>query len=83
MKKAVVLGLVAIAVGGAAVAIALKREKDKIKQQLEEKNPEELIKILNDATTVLELKQIADMDEPLREKFEKAKHKLRETTEKA
>ncbi|MDF9824094.1 hypothetical protein M2475_000392 [Breznakia sp. PF5-3] len=76
MKKLLGISVAVIAASGIAIAVAAKMEKDKIKRELQEKKPDELIKILNDAATVLELKEIADMDESTKEKFEKAKATL-------
>lgn len=78
MKKFVGITLAALAATGVGLAIAAKREKNKIKRELEEKDPEELIKILSDATALLELEKIANMDEETSEKFEQAKAKLKE-----
>lgn len=78
MKKFVGITLAALAATGVGLAIAAKREKNKIKRELEEKDPEELIKILSDATALLELEKIANMDEATSEKFEMAKNKLKE-----
>jgi len=78
MKKLIGIGLLAITASAVGIALSAKLEKEKIKRELEEKDPEELIKILNDASTLLELEKIAHMDEATSEKFEQAKNKLKE-----
>lgn len=77
MKKLLSISVAVAVATTISVAIATRLEKARIKRELAEKDPEELINLLNEAALVLELKQIADADEDTQEKFEKAKALLK------
>ncbi|MFV0381232.1 MAG: hypothetical protein ACK5KR_03225 [Breznakia sp.] len=77
MKKYIAIALGAFASIGVVSTIVLLTERNKRKKALQEKSPEELLELMNDAAILLELDERLDFDEVTRAKFDALKEKLR------
>lgn len=78
MKKLLVIGSTVALTTAAVGCIIKKRKRNKIREELAKRDPEELIQLLRDAANVLEFQEMVEMDECMRERFDAAHADLRD-----
>lgn len=73
MKKMLGMAVAAAAAAGIAVGVVTVIEKRKAKCRMAKRDPEELIQMLHDASTIMDLHDLDSMDEKTAAEFERAK----------